>query len=93
MTAPEGSREEVAALRNLNAALREETERLREIIAMGADREPRMDGTLEQKLLWRIGALREALQAVTTIGWVDEAHCKVAKNALSVDDYNAAQCG
>lgn len=54
--------------------------------------EARMDGTLPQQLLWRIEALREALQDVTTMAASTEPAHKVASNALLVDDHNAAQC-
>lgn len=52
--------------------------------------EPRMDGTPEQKLAWRVLALREALRDVTTLAPTDAAAHKVAENAISVDDNNAS---
>jgi hypothetical protein len=48
--------------------------------------EARMDGTSEQQLLWRVGALREALSDITTMGGVAR---QIARSALSLDDHNA----
>jgi hypothetical protein len=48
--------------------------------------EARMDGTPEQQLLWRVGALREALNDITTMDGVAR---QIARSALSVDDHNA----
>lgn len=52
--------------------------------------EPRMDGTLEQRLLWRIAALREGLSDVASMG--SGVSVQVARNALLVDDGNAELC-
>lgn len=52
--------------------------------------EARMDGTLEQRLLWRIAALKEALSDIATMR--DGATHQVARNALLVDDGNAKLC-
>lgn len=52
--------------------------------------EPRMDGTLEQRLLWRIAALREGLSDITSMG--SGVSVQVARNALLVDDGNADLC-
>ncbi len=49
--------------------------------------EARMDGTLEQRLLWRINALREALSDIERMR--DGVTHQVARNALHVDDGNA----
>lgn len=54
--------------------------------------EPRMDGSLEQKLLWRISALREALTEVQTC-MVHGSAYHIAGNALNVDSDNAKLCG
>ncbi|WP_036010672.1 hypothetical protein [Bradyrhizobium yuanmingense] len=52
--------------------------------------EPRMDGTLEQRLLWRVEALREALSDIGTMK--DGVSHQIARNALAVDDGNAKLC-
>lgn len=46
-------------------------------------KQPRMDGDNEEKLLWRISALREALR---------EIGGEIADNALLVDDGNKKLC-
>lgn len=50
----------------------------------------RMDGTLEQRLMWRILALREALSDIETMR--DGVTHQVARNGLLVDDGNAKLC-
>ncbi len=52
--------------------------------------EARMDGTFEQRLLWRIGALREALEDIRSMR--DGVSNQIASNALLVDDGNAKLC-
>lgn len=48
---------------------------------------PRMDGTREEAMLWRIGALREALLEIVAM---DSDHASLwARNALDVDAGNA----
>lgn len=49
---------------------------------------PRMDGTREQQLLWRVVALQEALQTITTLGDGDDFRF-FAQNALNVDAHNS----
>lgn len=52
--------------------------------------DPRMDGTIEQKLMWRILALREALSDIKSMK--DGVSHQIANNALAVDDGNARLC-
>lgn len=52
--------------------------------------EPRMDGTPEQRLAWRVLALREGLREVTTMTEPKTPAYEAAKNALAVDAANAA---
>ena len=47
--------------------------------------EPRMDGTPEQRLAWRVTALREALHDVTTMTGPNTPAYETARNALSAD--------
>ncbi len=47
--------------------------------------EPRLDGTPEQRLAWRVLALREALRDVATMTEPGTPAYETARNALSVD--------
>lgn len=50
--------------------------------------EARMDGTPAEQLLWRVSALREAMQDALTMDHAGTMQ-QVIRNALGVDDYNA----
>lgn len=52
--------------------------------------EARMDGTLEERLMWRVLALREALSDIDIMK--DGVSHQIARNALLVDDDNAKLC-
>ena len=49
--------------------------------------EARMDGTVEERLMWRIMALREALLEISDAG-MHECAKDIARNALKVDEAN-----